>query len=257
LHTKQYFEDSTSWQGGNGDAEQTTTYTLDAFGRVVVIEEDTNGTSGTIERTTTDTYDDLGQLVAVTSPEGTIRYEYDEHTGLMTRTYTGLADDAHTSTASDGKAITDTRYGYDSLGRLVSVTVVECNDTLITPETTEYRYDLVGNLDKVRLPNEVVSDYTYDQLNRLTQLKTFDDDYASGTDWVFDEANENLLAQFDYDLLLDGKRSGVTEKQLVIATLQDEERGQTLTISTARLLLLICFGLREHIGGHVGHGRKG
>ena len=76
---------------------------------------------------------------------------------------------------------------------------------------TEYRYDLMGNLAEARLPNEVVNEYTYDGLNRLVQLKTFDDDYASGTDWVFDAANENLLAQFDYDLLLDGKRSGVTE----------------------------------------------
>ena len=120
LHTEEYFEDSTSWDDGNGTAEQTTTYTYDAFGRVVTIEEDTNGTPATIERTTANTYDSLGQLVAVASPEGTIRYEYDEHTGLLVRTYTGLADDAHTSTSSDGKAITDTRYGYDDLGRLVS-----------------------------------------------------------------------------------------------------------------------------------------
>lgn len=103
--------------------------------------------------------------------------------------------------------MTDTRYEYDTLGRLIKVSVHKQNDTpLGTLEDTEYRYDLAGNLDKVRLPNEVVSDYDYDEMNRLVQFKVYDDDYAGRTDWVFDSGNENLLAQFEYDLLLDVKR---------------------------------------------------
>ncbi|MBN2224505.1 MAG: putative Ig domain-containing protein, partial [Deltaproteobacteria bacterium] len=66
---------------------------------------------------TTNEYDLDGRLVTVASPEGTIHYEYDAVTGLLTRTYTGLADDDHSSTSSDGKAVTDTRYQYDALGR--------------------------------------------------------------------------------------------------------------------------------------------
>ncbi len=201
-------------------ADEAVRYGYDAFGRQVEVIQDGDGnlTTTADQRVATKAYDSLGNLVTIANDidgDGTvdtrIHYEFDPVTGNLLRTYTGDADDAHTSTSSDGKAITDTRYGYDVLGRLVSVTVVERNDTpLTTPEVTEYRYDLLGNLDKVRLPNEVVSDYRYN-LNRLVQLKTFHDDYASGTDWVFDEANENLLAQFDYDLLADGKRSGVTE----------------------------------------------
>ena len=53
----------------------------------------------------------------------------------------------------------------------------------------------------------VVSDYDYDSLNRLVSLKEFND--ANGNR-VWD-SGENLLAQFTYDLLADGKRRRVTE----------------------------------------------
>ena len=85
---------------------------------------------------------------------------------------------------------------------------IERNDTPLDPhEVTEYRYDPAGNLDKVRLDNGVVNDYDYDEMNRLVQLKVFEDDNA---DWLHD-GGEDLLAQYEYDLLFDGTRSGVTE----------------------------------------------
>ncbi len=129
----------------------------------------------------------------------------------MLRTYTGTtADPDKTSGTLDNKAVTDTRYEYDDLGRLTKVSLYERNDTpLGTPEDTEYRYDLAGNLDKVRLANEAVSDYDYDEMNRLVQLAVFDDSTGS-TDWVQDGA-ENLLSKYEYDLLLDGKRKSVVE----------------------------------------------
>ncbi len=110
----------------------------------------------------------------------------------------------------------DTRYEYDILGRLSKVSVHERNDTpLGTPEDTLYTYDALGNLDAVSLPNGVVSDYDYDLLNRLELLRHFEDIDEDG---VFD-TGESLLAEFDYELLLDGKRSGVTET--------DEDGNQT------------------------------
>ena len=81
------------------------------------------------------------------------------------------------------------------------------NGSSITAETTDYVYDLLGNLDQIRLPSSVVSDYDYDTLSRPVSLKQFND---SDLDGVFDQG-ENLLAQYDYDLLADGKRSSVTE----------------------------------------------
>ena len=65
----------------------------------------------------------------------------------------------------------------------------------------------VVTLFATRLPNGIVSDYTYGQLNRLEDLTQFRD--ADG-DAIFD-AGEDLVAQYDYDLLANGRRSGVTE----------------------------------------------
>jgi hypothetical protein len=74
---------------------------------------------------------------------------------------------------------------------------------------TDYVYDMLGNLDKVRLPNGVVSDYDYDDLNRLELLREFKDVNANNE---YNSDVDTLLAQYDYDLLADGKRSGVTEQ---------------------------------------------
>lgn len=185
-------------------ADDRMTFQLDALGRLYQVDD--------VVGTTIFAFDTLGRPVEVASPEGTIHYEFDPTTGDRTRTYTGLADPAHNSQSNDGKAVTDMRYYYDGFGRLVSATVVERNDIpLGASEITEYRYDLLGNLKQQRLPNQVVSEYIYDGLNRLGHLRTFRDDYASGVDWVFDEGQESLLAEFVYDLLPDGKRSGSTE----------------------------------------------
>jgi RHS repeat-associated protein len=163
----------------------------------------------------TDAYDNAGQLVTVTSPEGTIHYEYDAVTGLHTRTWT--APDTF-ATAPENRIIdpelstTDTHYSYDTLGRLDAVTQDRPNTYSSTSKTTDYVYDLLGNLDQTRLPNGVVSDYDYDNLNRLKQLVEFKDGTNTGNvKNVYEAGVDTLLAQYNYDLLADGKRSGVTE----------------------------------------------
>ena len=216
LAEKCFYASETVYAGGSGTPGDVVSYTYDPFGRVVTIAEDTNG-DGTIERTTTESYDAFGRLICETSPEGTIHYEYDPATGLMTRTYTGL----DVSVSGDGKPMTDTRYGYDTLGRLVSVTVVERNhQVLATPEETDYRYDLAGNLEQEWLPNGTVSDYHYDSLNRLVVLRTYKDVNGNKT---WDSAVDQLLTEFDYTLSLDGKRTAATEKQLVDSVMQDTQ----------------------------------
>jgi len=47
-------------------------------------------------------------------------------------------------------------------------------------EVTDYVYDLLGNLDQVRLSNGMVSDYDYDTLGRLELLQQFRDTDQSG-----------------------------------------------------------------------------
>jgi RHS repeat-associated protein len=130
------------------------------------------------------TYDVEGNLSQVNSPEGVINYSYDLATGRMTSLCT---------------ANSEQDYSYDALGRLQTVTVVRRNGaTLITPETTTYAYDPVGNRSSVRLPNGVVTAYQYDDLNRLTNMAHTAQAGA-------------LLANYAYQLDPTGRRTNAVE----------------------------------------------
>jgi RHS repeat-associated protein len=146
-----------------------------------------------------------------------VHYKYDVVTGLQTRTWTA----ADASTLDPDLSTSETQYVYDSRGRLDSVSQVRRNGSPVDvdsgtagnqPEVTDYVYDLLGNLDQVRLPDGVVSDYDYDNLNRLAQLREFKDGPGSVHQNQYEDGVDILLAEYDYDLLADGKRSGVTEQ---------------------------------------------
>lgn len=133
-------------------------------------------------RITNFTYDFDGHLTQVNCPEGVINYGYD------------LATGRHISTCTTNSYVT---YGYDALGRLATVTVSKRNGQSITPETTTYTYDAVGNRSSVQLPNGIVTTYLYDSLNRLTNLT-----HQAGT---------TNLASYSYTLHATGRRTGATE----------------------------------------------
>jgi RHS repeat-associated protein len=207
IQQKRYFPTEAAYQAflANPTAnppQQTLTYHYDALGRLDQIADSLNGTYTT-------TYDPItGAIIKSESTEGAVFYEYDTATAKLLRTYTGAQDSAHNSVASDGKAVTDTRYTYDQLGRLKTVKVYERNDVpLATPETSTYYYDAVGNLDALVQPNNVVTDYHYDTLNRLTLLESFVD---ADSDRTFD-TGETLLARYTYLLNDDGSRKQSTE----------------------------------------------
>lgn len=74
-------------------------------------------------------------------------------------------------------------------------------------ETTEYDYDLFGNLDLVEMPNRVLSDYTYDEMDRLDIITHYGPDSTPGT--LLDNP---ILSKYDYGIYrADGKKTGVTE----------------------------------------------
>ncbi len=167
-------------------------YEYDEWGREISVTQ----TNGVETRVTTQTYNGKGELIQIDSPEGTVSYEYDAY-GRKTRTFTGDPADP----------ITDTLYTYDELGRLLTVSVVERNNvTLGTPETTRYEYDLVGNLDGSTLPNGVITDYIYDELNRLVSLIHYEGDATPET-----LSDNQKIVRFDYDLREDGRKNGSTE----------------------------------------------
>ena len=92
---------------------------------------------------------------------------------------------------------------------------------LTTPETTDYVYDLMGNLRQERLPNGVISDYTYDELNHLELLREFVDGENSQYENEYESGVDTLLAEYDYDLAANGRRTGVTEETLVDSVLEE------------------------------------
>jgi RHS repeat-associated protein len=185
-----FFDDLTAYDNGNGTPAETVANTYDDLGRMTTVV-DPRGT-------TSYTYNDDGLVIKVDSPEGIIRYEYEAVTNRPTRTYT---------TDATGEVTNDFHYSYDSLGRLKTVTVDERHDVpLATPEVTSYDYDALGNLDEVFLPNGIVSDYTYDNLNRLDTLTHYEPDPTPE-----DLSDNTKIAEFDYDVRADGRRTGVTE----------------------------------------------
>ena len=199
----EYFTDLTAYNSNS--PSEITAYKYDAFGRQVEVIQDGDGNLSTTsdQRVTDNTDDPLGELVTVASPEGVIHYEFDAVTGEHTETWT-----ASDTVTTEANSTTDTQYSYDALGRLTAVTQDRRNGSAITPEATDYVFDLLGNLEQERLPNGDISDYTYDSLNRLTQLREFKDNNANG---VWDSGVDTLLSEYDYTLLADGKRASATE----------------------------------------------
>jgi YD repeat-containing protein len=129
-------------------------------------------------------YDQDGRTTQVNSPEGVINFGYDAATGRHATTCTANSEIA---------------YGYDELGRLRTVSVLKRNGFALTnAEVTTYAYTGTGGRQSVTMPNGVISIYTYDILDRLTNLTHT----VGGT---------NLLASFSYKLHPTGRRTNAVE----------------------------------------------
>ncbi|MHC4843089.1 MAG: DUF6531 domain-containing protein, partial [Planctomycetota bacterium] len=174
LEYKKYYDDETHYIAD--DPNTAVQYVYDNLGRKrQVIEE---------RGTTKYYYDDEGQIVKIDSPEGTISYEYSSITGRKVRTWTDF---------------TEIKYEYDRLGRLKKTKLTKRDGSALqTPEVTTYKYDDVGNRDSAKLANGVVSDYSYDELYRLTDLS-------------YDKSDAGNLSSFTYTLLADGMRKSLNE----------------------------------------------
>ncbi len=135
--------------------------------------------------TTSYSYDQRERVTAITGPNvggsgRSIAYKYD---GLGNRT-------VMTATANTTNLVTN--YTYDNAERLRTVS----NATHFAGSAT-YDYDKVGLRSQLALPNGVNVTYSYDELNRLTNLTQTN----SGGN----------LASYTYQLGLAGNRTKVTE----------------------------------------------
>ena len=194
LIEKRFFENLVVYNSGAGTPTERVEYEYDALGREFRVTQVRPSGSAVTETA----YDAEGRVASITSPEGTVNYEYDA-LGRRIRTYTGTAADP----------VNDFRYEYDELDRLTKVTVWERGDVPLPVndrETTEYEYDLLGNLDLERKPNGIVTDYVYDALSRLDKLTHYSPDATPS-----DLSDNPKLAEFDYTVRADGKRTQVNE----------------------------------------------
>ncbi len=180
-----YYDSETAYEQDRDDgsndlnaALESIRYEYDAYGR----QAKTIFTQSAVY-TTTNHYDGEGRLIGVDSEEGYVGYDYDP-SGRLERTYTGDSANPHTAT----------EYGYDVLGRLITVNAAARNGASVSNETTTYFYDKVGNLDKtVHSVPDVTTDYVYDPFHRLTEVN-----HAT--------AAGQPIASFAYTLRDDGKR---------------------------------------------------
>ena len=187
--------------------------TYDAFGRVVSTEHSyvRGATSGNSQFTVvndrwTNRYDAEGRMIEETSPTGFIRYEYDAF-GRKTKTLSGTAGTT---------VLSEVTYGYDALSRLASVLAVRRDGVLVDsdtneagnqPEATRYHFDLLGRPDYTELPNHVVEDYLFDNMDRLDVMAHYRSDTNNA-----DLADNALKNTFDYSYRADGKRIGLVER---------------------------------------------
>lgn len=170
---------------------KTTTYAYDTANRLVAKTPDLSlgqpgiGFSYTVTGqraamtdaggTTTYTYDNRDRLKTKATPQGTLSYTYDAAGNL-----------ASIRSSNPGGAAAD--YAWDKRNRLASVTD--------SSGATTYSYDNTGNLAGFLYPNGVSHAYTYNTLNRLTNLTV---------------ARGGTLAGYTYTLGPAGNRTAVTE----------------------------------------------
>ena len=104
--------------------------------------------------TTNYTYDSMDRLISKETPEGTLSYTYDAAGHLASMT----------SSNANGVSVD---YQYDDLNRLSAVID---NRLPSGANTTSYTYDSASNVATVTYPNSVQSQFSYDTLNRVSQL---------------------------------------------------------------------------------------
>jgi RHS repeat-associated protein len=131
--------------------------------------------------TTTYSYDRRNRVLVKATPEGTLMYTYDAAGNRL-------------SMRSDLPGGINMGYAWDANERLSGVA-----DNSSGGGATIYSYDSAGNLGRLTFPNNIQTAYTYDNLNRLTNL------VATNT------ATSAAVASFQYTLGPTGNRASVTE----------------------------------------------
>ncbi|MCP4423367.1 MAG: choice-of-anchor D domain-containing protein, partial [Chloroflexi bacterium] len=94
-------------------------------------------------------YDDADNVTSINTIAGTVEYSYDGNNNL--------------ASVTDANGNQPTYFDYDARNNLSQVTDA-------AGETTDYAYDVMGNLISATLPNNSSLSYDYDELNRVARV---------------------------------------------------------------------------------------
>ncbi|MDE2141049.1 MAG: hypothetical protein KGJ84_01385 [Elusimicrobia bacterium] len=147
----------------------TTTFSRDTRDRLTSI-------TNALGQTRNYKYDDANNVTQKTKADGTvITFQYDNLGRLTNVNLPGNpvtnSYDAVGNLVDAGDSFSDTKIGYDTLGRPVKV--LETNKGANFTSEIDYEYDAAGNRTKMTLqalPTPFIWTYTYDGLNRTTSL---------------------------------------------------------------------------------------
>jgi RHS repeat-associated protein len=129
---------------------RTWAYTYDTFGHLLTVDGPLSGTGDTV----TYTYDASGYLASITNELGQVT------------TVTAVNGRGQPTSITDPNGVVSS-LTYDSLNRLSSVTV----DPSGLAATTQFDYNVVGDITKITRPNGAYLQYTYDDARRITKIE--------------------------------------------------------------------------------------
>jgi len=201
------------------DTFTSTNYTYDELGHLLSFTDPENHiTSYTyasafgLTRTTypdseyeTYSYDNVGNITSFTDCKGnTTSYTYDniyrlteiEYADQSTVSFTYDLNSNRTRMDDDVPSANDyVAYTYDQWNRLLTETRHISQDS----HAVSYQYDVANRVTKMTYPDSMQILYTYDDLNRTTDIKRYVD--GQNDEILFDDPQydvENLLTKFDY-----------------------------------------------------------
>ncbi|HKG60485.1 MAG TPA: RHS repeat-associated core domain-containing protein [Pyrinomonadaceae bacterium] len=169
-----------------------TTYTYDGQNRLLTRTPDPS----LGETAVSYTYKPSGDRTSMTDASGTTTYTYDNRHRLLTKqtpqgtlTYTYDASGNIASLKSSNAGSVSLNYTYDASNRLESVI-----DNRLAAGVTTYGYDNAGNMLAASLPNGVQSTYTYDPLNRISQIAHVKGGTLASYAYTFEPTGRRLTA---------------------------------------------------------------
>jgi len=193
LEYQRYYDSNDCYENHPDDPNIEIHITYDQLGRKTVVDVSDEGAESSYAYK----YDAEGRITEIHSPQGFVRYGYFTSTGRKYYVYTPKLDNIE-------EVESKISYTYDELGRLETVQVNELNGEDAN-NLTDYYYNEVGSLKGVIYPNGNYAAYSYDELNRLTNLEN-------------KNASQEILSSYQYTLAPDGRRTAVTEENSTSGT---------------------------------------